>query len=211
MTLEESIFFYTRNDYLLINNLLCNNISELRRFADIVNTDSKGMLKEHSDGINVLSDQMIRYYQSRIYEEWNEATESEIIERAKNDVSNILGAMGPTEKDTLLYRTVWHRRFGDILNYYKDNEFIEFQNISSTSVTPYEEDTSDSFYRFEIVVPKGSPVLELDQFAPWIRNEDGEVLLPPMKCKVKSIRESDIFNCKGIIQLKYIDQLEVRI
>ena len=90
MTLEESIFFYTRNDYLLINNLLCNNISELRRFADIVNTDSKGMLKEHSDGINVLSDQMIRYYQSRIYEEWNEATESEIIERAKNDVSNIL-------------------------------------------------------------------------------------------------------------------------
>ena len=50
-------------------------------------------------------------------------------------------------------------------------------------------------------------MLELDQFE--CHNEDGEVLLPPMKCKVRNIRHSDNEKCKGIIELELLEQLPV--
>lgn len=49
--------------------------------------------------------------------------------------------------------------------------------------------------------------MELDQFV--CHNENDEVLLPPMKCKVIGIHNSDKEKCKGIVELKYMEQLEI--
>jgi hypothetical protein len=69
------------------------------------------------------------------------------------------------------------------------------------------EDAGHEFYRLEITVPENGLVLELDRFDSFIRNEDGEVLLPPMKCKVMKIRKSDNINCRGIIEMEYLEKI----
>lgn len=61
------------------------------------------------------------------------------------------------------------------------------------------------FNRYEIRVLSGMPILELDQFI--THNEDGEVLLPPMRCKVVRIRDAQNPKCKGIIDLEYVGSL----
>jgi hypothetical protein len=60
-------------------------------------------------------------------------------------------------------------------------------------------------YRYEIIIPKNTPVLELDRFA--CRNEPGEVLLPPMKCGAVNIREGGPGSCKAVIEIEYIEKL----
>ncbi len=214
MNIEETIFFYTRNDYLIINNLLCDNISRVWEVAEIVNNDSKWILKAHEDGVNILDEESIKKYQNRVYEELDDKTKAKILNTDRNDISNILSAMKPAENEIMLYRTVWHARtvsavsFVESIIHYSVNDTVEFKNISPTSIAPYREDVESDFYRYEITVPKGSLILELDQFNSIIRNEDGEFLLPPMKCKVKNILNSDNKNCKGIIELEYIGMLK---
>jgi len=210
MNLKDTIFFYTRNDYLIINNLLCGNMEQLWEFAEISNGDSKCVLQEHKDGKRKLDRKSIRRYKNRIHETLDDSAKAKILATAKNDISNILGAMKRAGKQMLLYRMI---PVGDplrpvsVLSSYSINDTIEFKNISSTSVKPYREDAGFDFYRYEITVPRGNPVLKLDQFNHVIRNEDGEVLLPPMKCRVTSIRDSDNENCKGIIALEYLENL----
>ena len=211
MTLEETIFFYTRNNYLIINNLLCGNMNHLWEVAEITNNDSKGMLKEHKDSVQTLDKKSIERYQNRIYEELDDKVKAKILDTAKNDISNILNAMKPIKKPIMLYRTVWHIRFSDLIPQYNVNDIVDFNIISSTSNTPYMEHIVCDFYRYEITVPKNGLILELDKFDSSIRNEEGEVLLPPMKCKVKNIRISDNENCKGIIELDYIEILDLNI
>ena len=101
MSLEETIFFYTRNDYLIVNNLLCGNMDRLWQVAEIVNNDSKGVLKEHEEGERTLDEKSIERYQNRIYEKLDEETKIKIVKTAKDDISNILGAMKPLKKATI--------------------------------------------------------------------------------------------------------------
>lgn len=211
MSLEETIFFYTRNNYLIINNLLCGNMNHLWEVAEIVNNDSKGMLKEHEDGVRTLDSKIIKRYQNRIYEKLDDEAKAKILTIAKDDIANILNAMKPTRKKIVLYRTIWHVRIGDILPCYNVNDIVEFKIISSTSCTPYREDAGHDFYRYEITVPPNGSILELDQFDRFVRNEEGEVLLPPVKCKVKNVRNNDNEKCRGIIELEYIEKLPVSI
>lgn len=207
--LEETIFFWSRNDYLIINNLLVGNMNHLWEVSEIVNGDSKGMLKEHEDGVRALDEKSIERYQNRIYEKLDDEVKVKIIKTAKNDISNILNAMEPVKNEIMFYRTVWYVRTGDIV--YNVNDIVDFKIISSASVTPYMENAGHDFYRYEITIPKNGFILELDQFPPFIRNEDGEVLLPPMKCKVKNIRKGDKAvpneKCRGIIEFEYIEKL----
>lgn len=211
MGIEETIFFYSRNDYLIINNLLCGNINHLWEVVELVNGDSKGVLKEHEDGVRALDKISVERILNRTYEKLDDNAKEKILKTAKNDILNILSAMKPTTNDVLLYRTVWYERMeiGDILSRYSVNDIIEFKIISSTSIIPYMENAGHVFYRYEITVPKNGLFLELDQFDRIVRNEDGEVLLPPMKCKIKNIRSSDNENCRGIIELEYIEKIPV--
>ncbi|HNU96844.1 MAG TPA: hypothetical protein PK234_02395 [Candidatus Portnoybacteria bacterium] len=206
MDIEETIFFYTRNDYLIINNLLCGNMNRLWQVTEIVNNDSKGVLKEYKNGERTLDKKSLKRYQGRIYEKLDDEVKAKILKTAKNDISNILNAMKPTNHQIVLHRNV---KIDDALSHCNLNDIVEFKIISSTSITP--SDPNYDFYRYKITVPKNEPVLELDQFDYFIRNEDGEILLPPMKCRIKNIRNNDKGNCKGTIELEYLEKLPVNI
>ena len=204
MDLEETIFFYTRNDYLIVNNLLCGNMDHLWQVAEIVNNDSKSVLKEHKSGERTLDKKSVERYQNRIYEKLDDEAKVKILKIARNDISNILSAMKPTKNKIVLYRNV---RIDDVLPRYNLNDIVEFKIISSTFTVPSDPDYD--FYRYEITIPKNGFVLKLDQFDSFVRNEDGEILLPPMKCKVKNTRNNNNEKCKGIIELEYLEKLPV--
>lgn len=181
-------------------------MNRLWQVAEIVNNDSKGVLKEHKDGERTLDQKSIERYENRIYEKLDDKAKVKILKIAKKDISNILGAMRPTKDKIVLYRNV---RIDDVLPDYKLDEIVEFKIISSTSSLPSDQD--GDFYRYEITVPKNGFVLVLDRFDSFIRNEDGEILLPPMKCKVGNTSNSNMDNCKGIIELEYLDRLPVNV
>ncbi|OGN10559.1 MAG: hypothetical protein A3I26_01385 [Candidatus Yanofskybacteria bacterium RIFCSPLOWO2_02_FULL_43_10] len=206
MDLEETIFFYTRNDYLIVNNLLCGDMNRLWQVAEIVNNDSKSVLKEHKSGERTLDKKSVERYQNRIYEKLDDEAKIKILKIARNDISNILSAMKPTKNKIVLYRNV---KIDDVPLHYNINDIVEFKIISSTSTVPSDPDYD--FYRHEITIPKNGFILELDQFDSFVRNEDGEILLPPMKCKVKNTRNNNNENCRGIIELEYLEKLPINI
>jgi len=74
-------------------------------------------------------------------------------------------------------------------------------------------DDEEDFYITHAQTPidKNGFILELDQFDSFVRNEDGEILLPPMKCKVKNTRNNNNENCRGIIELEYLEKLPINI
>jgi hypothetical protein len=220
-SLEETIYFWTRNDSVIINNLLCGNIDEALKWAEnAAINDNKGILKEYEDGVRIndteLDEKMIASLQSRLFEYSSDAEKKEkILEVARNDILNILTAMKTTENEMLLYRTVWHGRteIDDVLSR-NVNDIVEFKNISSTCcIAPIWENKGKDFYKYEITVPKNRFILELDQFKVRqnYHGEEGEVLLPPMKCRIKNMRSDDNENCKGIIELEYLEKLPVSI
>jgi len=212
--LEETLYFYTRNDYLIINNLLNGNVDFIWEVvAEMVIGDNIGVLKEHYAGERPpFDDRTIGWLKRRIWEQIDDAARADILKIAKNDIANILNAMKPTKNDIVLYRTA---RIGD--GFRPNCSFVccigdvmDFKNISSTCVKPgWEENSGCEFYRYEITVPEGGLVLELDQFD--CHNEDGEVLLSPMRCRVTNVRGSDNEKCKGVVELEYLERLSVHI
>jgi hypothetical protein len=205
ITPEESVFFYTRNNYMIINSLLSGNMDNFRKFSEMINEDIKGILSEVDSGQRSMDKRYIEWYERRLYNQLDEAAKDKIISTAHSDCVNIINAMYPAQEEMLLYRTVWCVRKESILPDYCIGGTAEFPIISSTSLTPYMEHIDSPFYRYEIRVPKGRKLLELDRFDPFIRNESGEVLLPPMCCKITGIRTSDNPNCKAIVELMYDD------
>jgi len=214
MKLEDTIFFYTRNDYLIVNNLLSGNMGQLWEFAEVSNGDSKWMLKAYEDGQRKLDRKSVARYQGRIHETLDDSAKAKILATAREDVANILGAMKPAKRKLLLYRTVFI--IDDPLRpyappSYSAGDIAEFQTITSTSLKPYREDAGFDFHRYEITVPKGGLVLKLDRFNRVIRNEDGEALLPPMRCKVTDVRGGDNEHCKGVVALEILENLPTKI
>lgn len=220
--LEETISFYTRNDFAIINHLLLGNFDDLWRYAMIAYNDNRGIIDEYEQGFRTVnSDYDIKWInclKTRLLNDLDDNGKEIIIKNAKNDIANILSAMRPAKETLHLYRTAWiDKKYTVEYEFaysreYKALQFgvgsiFEIKTITSCSLTPYreEDDVGSDFYRYEISVPRGMPVLELDRFV--THNEDGEVLLPPMKCKVVGIRNAEIKNCKGIIDLEYLGPL----
>ena len=145
----------------------------------------------------------------------------------------LLNAMKPLEKETMLYRTVWPADlefFGLTLPRYDVNDIVEFKVMTPTAAAPYREtkvtpemmggnalhadwvnaDVGRDFYRYEITVPKGGFALKFEEHEEYAQRwwyENSEVLLPPMKCRVKNLRDSDNEKCKGIIEFEYLERL----
>lgn len=220
--LEETISFYTRNDFAIINSLLIDNKEELWKMALLAYQDNQGILNEYEKGIrSITSDYDIKWIHSlkkRLIYNLDEKSQEKIIRNAQNDIHLLLNAMYGSGKDLTLYRTAWiDPKITLNSNYPYSREYnslslsinscLEIQTISSCSLTPYreEEDVGSNFYRYEIFVPKNNPILELDPFI--THNEDGEILLPPMQCKVTDIRPISNSRCRGIINLTYIKPL----
>ena len=212
ISLEETIYFWLRSDFLILNSLLCGKMNHLWKVAEMVNNESKAMLKEFEEGIRTLEEKQIARYHSRIYEKLDDEAKANVIKIAKIDIANLLNAMKPSKKEMLLYRTIWNEAVLEryTLPRYDINDIVEFKNISSTASVPYREDEGrEEFYRYEIIVPEGGYVLELSDYEEYSQrwSEKGEVILPPMKCRVKNLRDSDNEKCKGIIELEYLERL----
>jgi len=220
--LEETLYFYTRNDYLIINNLLNGNMELMWKVANIVIKDNVGVLKEHYNGNRPpFDDKTIAWLKNRIWEPIDDKAKLEILETAKKDIINILNAMKPTKNSLTLFRVIIihgndsRRPYAKSLSH-NIGDIVEFKHISSTSTRPgheentgSEENSSYEFYRYEITIPENGLVLELD---PLCHNEEGEVLLPPMKCKITNIRhDRSNEKCRGVVALEYIEKLPVDI
>lgn len=220
--IEKTVSFYTRNDFAILNNLLIGDLDELWKYAQFAYQDNQGIVDEYENGVrSVRGDYDIKWLaclKERLIHQLDDETKERIIATAKADISHILSAMTPTEKRLSLFRTAWIDKEYDIggtyaySREYKAMEFtvgsiLEIETITSCSLTPYreDEDVGSDFYRYEICVPEGKNVLQLDGFV--CRNEEGEVLLPPVRCKVTNIRNSNSKRCRKIIALEYIEQL----
>jgi len=210
--IEETVYFWTRNDSSIISNVLLGNLEGAYKRAELAIGDNKAILQEYADGVrkagsyfgDPLDYKMIASLKTRLFENLDDNTKKEkILEIAKKDISNIFNEMQPAKNEIMLYRSEWTE---EIRNY-NIGDMCEFNDILSTCITPYKEDTNYNFYRYEITIPKNGLMLELDQFE--CHNEDGEVLLPPMKCRVRNIRHSDNEKCKGIVELEYVEKLPV--
>lgn len=220
LKLEETLYFYTRNDYLLINNLLVGNIDFMWEVANIVINDNVGVLREHYNGERPpFDDKTIAWLKKRIWEKLDNKAKAEILEIAKSDIMNILNAMKPTKNSITLYRIIIIDDEGSRRPYtkslsYKIGDIIEFKHISSTCMNSgYEESTGREekadyeFYRYEIIIPENGFVLELEPLC-----QENEVLLPPMKCKITNIRrDSGNEKCRGVVELEYMERLPVDI
>ena len=220
--LEETISFYTRNDFAIMNHLLAGNMDALWQYALIAYGDNRAILEEYAQGMrSVDSDYDIKWQNSlkkRLLDGLDDAAKEAILQNAKNDIANILEAVYPAKEDMLLYRTAWIDRSCAAQNRFpysreykalllEAGSVLEIKTISSYSLTPYREDENvgSDFFRYEMRVPRGMPILELDQFI--THNEEGEVLLPPMVCKVTGIRSCEHPTCQGIIDLEYVKPL----
>ena len=224
--IEETISFYTRNDFAIINCLLTDNIDDLWDSALVAYNDNQGILKEFEEGVRKITSlydkKWIHILQGRLIEKLDDDAKERIIRTAHNDISNIFSAMNPAGETLKLYRTAWvsdsivtdhvypyaHQHQSLLL---ETGTVTEIKIISSTSLTPYREDDEIAcdYYRYEILVPKNGLVLKLDQFE--CHNEEGEVLLTPMKCKVNHIHPSDKKRCRGIIELEYLERLPINL
>lgn len=220
--IEKAVSFYTRNDFAILNNLLLGNYDALWKYALIAYNDNQAIINEYENGERTIDgDYDIKWLnclKERLIEHLDDEAKRKVINIAKTDISNILRSMTPTKDNLFLFRTAWIDEdydTGSAYAYsreYKALEFavgsiLEIKTISSYSLTPYREneDVGSDFYRYEICVPEGKNVLLLDQFV--CHNEDGEVLLPPMKCKVIGICDGESTRCRGIIELEYVEQL----
>jgi hypothetical protein len=218
--LEETLYFYTRNDYLIINNLLSGNMDFMWEVANIVIKDNIDVLREHYNGERPpFDDKTIAWLKSRIWEKLDNKAKAEILEIAKNDIMNILNAMKPIKNEITFYRIIIIDDDGSRRPYTKSlshniGDIVEFKHLSSACINPgYEETTGQEektdyeFYRYEISLPKNGFVLELNPLC-----QENEVLLPPMKCRITNIRrDSGNEKCRGIVELEYMEKLPVDI
>ena len=211
--LEETLYFYTRNDYLVVNNLLNGNMDLLWEVVPLVVNDNIAVLREHYNGERPpFDDKTIAWLKRRAWEKIDDKAKAEIIEIAKNDIMNILNAMKPTKNEITLYRVIiidddgFRRPYTNSLNH-NIGDIVEFRHLSSTCINPgyeeitgAEEKTGYAFYRYEIGIPNNGLVLELEN----------EVILPPMKCRITNIRpDSSNEKCRGVVELKCIENLPV--
>ena len=226
--IEESVSFYTRNDFAIMNNLLTGHMDALWEHARVAYEDNRCIIREYENGERTMdSDYDVKWLnilKKRLITELDEETKARILETAKSDIANLLGAMIPAETEMRLYRTAWVAKeyerepvYPYSLQYramdFRVGEIVEIRSITSASLTPYreDEDVGSDFWRYEITVPQGNPVLPLDVFV--CHNEEGEVLLPPMKCRITGILPCGNGNtrCRGIITLEYLERLEVTV
>ena len=212
--LDTTISFYVRNNAFIINNILCGNWDFLWANIRPALDDNKNVLAENEAGLRPPLDEItIRRLQSRLYGELDDALKQRIVSTAWRDIHNILGAMVPAQSALRLYRTITladdvprpHIRTLAAANV---GDIIRFPNISSSSGAPgWSEDSGKPFYRLVISIPKGGLILELDQFE--CHNEDGEILLPPMKCNVICKTTDANKKCRGVLELEFAEYLRV--
>ena len=202
---KETLRFYTTNDYLLMNGLLWKEDRNiLIEKIKIINEDGRGVMKEALEqGFDKRWECSLEEGK-RIYEMFEkrfptidcDATIEQIIERAKEDIKILSSCLKPLEEDLVLYRNIKTKYISD----YKNGDVIDYLGFSSCSLNFHEAEStmygSSGCTAIIVEAPKGTPAIRLDQLGD-IANEPDEVILPPLKFKIKK-------NADGVMNLVVI-------
>ena len=196
----ESIFFYVRNDYLILNNLMWGNLAEAFRGAEIANMDAKGMMEEAQKVgpaarwrvSQECGEKIYAAYQRRTFDRLDASTKQKILCRAKADIRNLFFCMEPLEAEL----TVWRNVPESLCAGHSSGQQLDWQAFSSTSLFPHDDSyhRERRFVRYCLQLPAGMPVLRMERLSEGIRNEADEVLLPPVRGIVSQAR-SGLADC----------------
>ena len=192
---KETLRFYTTNDYLLINGLLWGENEEtIDIFIQLINSDGRGVMAEAIEqGFDVRwncskeeGERLYQTYQRRFPIIDNENVKKQIIERAKNDVSNMMSSMEPLASELVLYRNI-NTKFVDKL---EEGMSLNYLGFSSCSLNPHiaenAEYGSSNCILAEIIAPAGTPAIRLD-LMPDVQNEPDEVILSPIEFLITKV------------------------
>lgn len=185
---KETLKFYTTNDYLLINGILWGeDESTIDAFIHLINEDGLGVMKEARElGLDVRwncskeeGERLYKIHQKRFPVIDSEAVKKQIIDRAHNDISNMMACMEPLITDLILYRNIKTKFLDNIA----EGKPLHYLGFSSCSLHPHIAENAEygasGCTLFEITVPAGTPAIRLD-LTPDVQNEPDEVILPPM-------------------------------
>lgn len=192
---QESIFFYKRADYLVINSLLWHNMQSIEQGLVKTYKNNHGMIKEAVEQTPEVrfncdperANSILRSFQKRTPKILNDAGKVQMLKNAITDILLITKSMKKTKKEMKLFRNVEEQFCLSPLSVGKE---VEFLGITSTSTTGQEIEYAkgelrQANFQYVINVPKGMPLLELEN------DFENEVILPPMKYKVLGYKEKN--------------------
>ena len=201
----ETLFFYTRNDYLIINNILLENYKTLDKYIKATRSDYEGMIEEMEIspakrlGLNddQLANEIFLAYKKRYADS---SDKQKAIKTAKNDINNLKSLLKPTDQKIILYRNIRKKHLSDFLNK-KEYSYLAFSSCSDRPTNQIYGLGNDEFdfIQLKITVPKNTPLIKVDDYPSYIQNEEGEMILPPFSATIGNIRQ---VKNKTIISLK---------
>lgn len=192
---KETLRFYTTNDYLLINGLLWGaDEKKIDIFIQLINEDGRGVMAEAvAQGFDVRwncskeeGNRLYQIYQKRFPIIDSPDIKDQILERARDDISNMMACMAPLAEELVLYRNI-HTSFVENLE-----QGMKFQHLgfSSCSLCPHIAENatygSSECALVEIIAPAGTPAIRLD-LMPDVQNEPDEVILAPIEFLVTKV------------------------
>ena len=192
---KETLKFYTTNDYLLINGLLWGeNENTIDIFIKLINDDGRAVMAEAVEqGFDVRwncskeeGEKLYQTYQKRFHVIDNQNIKSQILERARLDISNMMSCMTPLTSEMVLYRNIKTRFISDL----EEGMSLNYLGFSSCSLSPHIAENatygSSGCTLVEIIAPAGTPAIRLD-LLPDVQNEPDEVILATIEFLVGKI------------------------
>ena len=192
---KETLRFYTTNDYLLINGLLWKvEEKTIDVFIQLINEDGRAVMAEAVEqGYDVRWNcskeegvRLFNVYQKRFPVIDHEDVKKCILERARDDIANMMAAMIPLATEMVLYRNIKTRFIQDL----EQGMTLHHLGFSSCSLSPHVAENatygSSGCTLAEIVVPAGTPAIRLD-LMPDVQNEPDEVILAPIDFVVTKV------------------------
>lgn len=186
--LKECVWFYTGADYLIINAFLWKNREALEPCIDIVRQNNLAVIREAeeegpeerfaSSGIDGAA--LLQCYRRRTPDTLTDDAKRKMLEQAISDIRLLCGSMQPAREPIRVFRNM---ESAFCLKNAREGGQIELLGLTSTSTTGQQIDYGHDDYRkpaqiLQIDVPKGTPAL-------FLENEEHEVLLPPMRYRIR--------------------------
>ncbi len=202
----ESLFFYTRNDYLIVNNLLLDNLANIEHLMQVVNQDYEWMIEEMKNdpakrlGLKKeLADEVYTWYQQRYQ---NKIDVKKTLERAREDIKNLRKLCAPSTENKVLYRNIKSTHFSDFENKKEYNYSAFASCLNKSTDVIYSYGPKDKYIELVINVSQGFPIIDLDKLPEFVTNEKGEVILPPFSATIKSIKKSNQPKSVAVVELE---------
>lgn len=185
---KETLQFYTKNDYLLINGLLWGiDENTTNTYIQLINEDGRGVMKEAIEqGYDTRwncskeeGERIFQIYQKRFPIIDSDDVKKSIIEIARNDITNMMNSMTPLVTELVLYRNIKTKYVEKL----EQGMTLHHLGFSSCSLSPHVAENatygSSGCTLVEIIAPIGTPAIRVD-LMPDIQNEPDEVILAPL-------------------------------